>query len=172
MQKAEPVIRSGKLDDELDHNHNDFLDFDALVAREQAAMLRVAALVVGSRTQAEEAVQDAFATVHQRWASIDNPGGYLRTTVVNNARQIVRRRGIEERVTASLDPPSSTAADTDVVELRDALTRLTPNQRAAIALRYYLDLPDDEAARILGCRPATVRSHIRRALARLRKDLE
>ena len=48
------------------------------------------------------------------------------------------------------------------------LRRLAPKQRAVLVLRYFEDVPDDEIARLLGCKPATVRSQIVRALSRLR----
>lgn len=51
----------------------------------------------------------------------------------------------------------------------DALATLPYAQRAALVLRYWEDRPEREIAEALGCRPATVRSHIRRGLASLRK---
>jgi RNA polymerase sigma factor (sigma-70 family) len=45
-------------------------------------------------------------------------------------------------------------------------------QRAAIVLRFYEDLPDARIAELLGCREATVRTAIHRALERLRKEIE
>ena len=56
-------------------------------------------------------------------------------------------------------------------ELRGALERLTRRQRAAIVLRYYLDLSDTQAAAELDCSVTTVRSHISRGLAALRINL-
>ena len=46
-------------------------------------MLRMATLMVGSAEVGEDIVQDAFASVVERWESLENPGGYLRTCVVN-----------------------------------------------------------------------------------------
>jgi RNA polymerase sigma factor (sigma-70 family) len=68
------------------------------------------------------------------------------------------------------------ASDPSVVwDERDAILRvvasLPPRQRAAVVLRYYEDLPDDEIAELIGCRPVTVRSLISRALASLRASL-
>jgi DNA-directed RNA polymerase specialized sigma24 family protein len=50
--------------------------------------------------------------------------------------------------------PQQTATDRDATgteDLRLALTRLPYRQRAAVVLRFYLDLPDEETAAILGC---------------------
>ena len=64
-----------------------------------------------------------------------------------------------------VDPP------TELIELRDALARLSERQRIAIVLRYFLDLPDAEIAQVLGAREATVRSLVRRVLRVLAKEL-
>jgi RNA polymerase sigma factor (sigma-70 family) len=75
-----------------------------------------------------------------------------------------------------IDLLTAPSADPAVaLDERDAILRvvaaLPPRQRAAVVLRYYEDLPDDEIADLLGCRPVTVRSLISRALATLRRSL-
>jgi RNA polymerase sigma factor (sigma-70 family) len=138
---------------------------DALFRREHTSML-----IVGSRAEAEEAVQDAFIAVADRWDTIEHPAAYLRVTVVNRCRMVLRRRGVERRhAAASL--PEIVDAPEHLIELRDALHVLGERERAAIVLRYLVDLPDDEIATALDCRPATVRSLVHRALAKLRKEL-
>jgi RNA polymerase sigma factor (sigma-70 family) len=57
-------------------------------------------------------------------------------------------------------------------EMWAALGRLTPRRRAALVLRYYADLPVDEVAATLGCRVATAKSLIQRALRQLRETVE
>ncbi len=151
-------------------------EFAALFERERLPMLRLATLLVGSAAVAEEVVQDAFAAVDVRWDELDRPGGYLRTTVVNGARGVLRRRRVEERYREQerAEPDASVDdghAPLRLVELRDALDRLGDRQRVVIVLRYFVDLPDDEIAALLKCRPATVRSLARRGLAVLREDL-
>jgi RNA polymerase sigma factor (sigma-70 family) len=144
----------------------------ALYDREHAGMLRVACVLVGSAAIAEEIVQDAFVAVGERWGQIANPGAYLRTAVVNGCRTSHRRRATEERYASgthrrvvAVEPPA------ELVELHDALTRLSPRARAVVVLRYLVDLPDDAIAGTLGCRVATVRSIAHRALLTLRKEL-
>src|SRR5664279_637719 len=53
-------------------------------------------------------------------------------------------------------------------ELWSLLRELPDRQRAALVLRFFHDLPDDEIGTALGCRPGTVRSLISRGLADLR----
>ena len=133
-------------------------------------MVRLASLLVGSPAMAEEVVQDAFASVSERWDGLDRPGGYLRTAVVNGCAQVLRRRSVEDRhrlVTVEIPDEIPDR----LIELRAALDRLTDRQRIVMVLRYFVDVPDDEIARTLDVRPSTVRSLARRALAVLRKEL-
>lgn len=145
-------------------------DITALFDAEYAAMLRLATLLVGSVAVAEEVVQESFVAVDQRWQAIERPGGYLRTTVVRGCAAVLRRREIEHRHAPA--EPEPTQLPTHLVELRDAIATLPDRQRIVIVLRYFVDLPDDEIAQLLDARPSTVRSLARRALAKLRKELE
>jgi len=141
----------------------------ALYERQYADYVRLAYLLVGSRPVAEEVVQEAFIAVRDRWRKVTtSPGGYIRQAVVNGANQRRRRLEVENRLRP--DPPPADAPE-DLVDLRDALARLPWEQRTAIVLRYWGDLPDDETAAALGCRPGTVRSHISRGVAQLRKEV-
>jgi RNA polymerase sigma-70 factor (sigma-E family) len=143
--------------------------FDALFARERRPMVRLAFLLVGSEAVAEEVVQDAFARVFERWGRLDRPGAYLRQCVVNGARSQLRRRRLEHRVPPA--PPSDVPAD-DSADLLAVLAVLTPKRRAAVVLRYYEQLSQEEVAQVLGIRVGTVKSMLHRALADLREVVE
>lgn len=138
-----------------------------LYQRQRLPMARLAFVLTGSSSFADEIVQEAFLRVHINWASIENPGGYLRTAVVNGCRSYHRHQAVVERTYVA------PAAHTTLVhrELDDALAKLPYRRRAALALRYFCDLPDDEIAVALDVRPATVRSLIHRGLADLRKEI-
>ena len=143
-----------------------------LYRREQPAMLRLACLLVGDAAAAEELVQDAFVRVQARVLEVDEPGAYLRTTVVNQCLGHRRKRVVRERHRPDRPEPSAAPdlpADLSPVWL--ALQQLPERQRDAIVLRYYLDLPDAEIAALLGARVGTVASLIHRGLAGLRKEL-
>lgn len=140
--------------------------FDALYREHFPALVRVAFLITGSHETAEDAVHDTFLRCRVRLADLDHPRSYLRAAVVNECRS-VHRRAQRERC----DRPVDVLLPVELVELRDALARLPWRQRAAIVLRYFADVPDDEIARTLGCRPSTVRSHIRRGIAKLKEVL-
>jgi RNA polymerase sigma-70 factor (sigma-E family) len=143
--------------------------FDELFRRRYEPMVRVAFLMVGSRAEAEDVVQDSFARVELRWNRLENPAGYLHRCVVNRSHDTLRRRRLEQRFgRLRRDETSELQAD----ELGDALAALPPKRRAAVVLRYYAGLPEREIAEVLGVRPGTVKSMLHRALAQLREEIE
>jgi RNA polymerase sigma factor (sigma-70 family) len=143
--------------------------FEELFRRRYEPMVRVAFLLVGSRAEAEDVVQDAFARVELRWAKLDNPEGYLHRCVVNRSHDILRRRRVEQRFRLlRREETSELQAD----ELGDALAALPPKRRAAIVLKYYAGLREREIAEALGVRSGTVKSMLHRGLAQLREVIE
>lgn len=139
-----------------------------LYQREYGPMVRLACLLVGSEAVAEELVQDAFVAVHRRWDGLSNPGGYLRTCVVNGCRSHQRRAALERR---RRPRPETSDVRLQADELWDALLRLPYRQRAALVLRYYEDATEADIAIALDVRPATVRSLVHRGLEKLRKEV-
>ncbi len=129
--------------------------------------VRLAYLITGRVDVAQEVVQDAFLAVAQKWPSIEHPRAYLRTAVANKARDHLRRAQLDRERTQPTPEFVFDAPD----ELWDALERLGDRHRLAIVLRFYEDLPDDQIADIIGCRPATVRSLIHRGIAALRQEV-
>ena len=83
----------------------------------------------------------------------------------------VRRRRLERRhATVTPEPVRRPDEDTEVV--RAALHKLTARQRAAVFMRFYLDLPEAQIAAALHCRPGTVKSLLHRALTAIKEDLD
>ena len=143
--------------------------FEELWVERRAGLLRLAYLLTGSRAVAEDVVQDAFVQLHRRWDSVRTPAPYLRTSVVNGCRMHHRRTSREQARFADL---VTETAHPETPVVLDALAHLPYPQRAALVLRYYEDRPEAEIAELLGCRPATVRSHVHRGLAALREAME
>ena len=140
-----------------------------LYRREYRSMVRLAHLITGSNEVAEDLVQDSFVRLYHRWGKVDQPGAYLRMTVINRCRSWHRRRRLERE--RSLRPvPESMASDPR--ELLDALARLPLRQRTALVLRFYVDLTEADVARALGCRPGTAKSLVHRGLRRLEGMIE
>jgi RNA polymerase sigma factor (sigma-70 family) len=143
--------------------------FERVYRENVAALVGLAGLLTGSREVAQDVVHDVFLRVRPRLADVEFPDRYLRSAVVNGCRSWHRRQHTADRARRQLDP---TAVPPDhLVDLRDALLALSEPQRIAIVLKHLDGLHDDEIAQHLNCRPATVRSHLRRGLARLRKEL-
>lgn len=140
---------------------------DALYRVEYAGMVRLAYTLLANNGEAEEIVQDSFVEVHQRWHEIHKPGAYLRCTVVSRCRSALQRRKL--RPPYAVDHPGASAS---VGELWDVLARLSDEQRIAIVLRYYGGYASSDIAAMLEVPAATVRSHLRRGLATLKKELE
>jgi RNA polymerase sigma factor (sigma-70 family) len=147
----------------------DQVSFEDLYDGQRHAAIRLATMLTGSRAEAEELVQDVFLRVHQRWHEVEHPPAYVRQAVVNACRSHRRREeraaAREARVAIVEEVPAALPDD----GLRAALRALPERQRAVLVLRYFEDLPDEEIARLLGCRRATVRSMARRALQQLRE---
>ena len=143
--------------------------FDDLFRRRYEPMVRVAYLLVGSRAEAEDVVQDSFARVEVRWARLERPEGYLHRCVVNRSHDVLRRRRLEQRF---LRMHSDESEELRADELRDALARLPDRLRAAVVLRFYAGLPEREIAEALNVRPGTVKSRLHRALSQLRQEIE
>jgi RNA polymerase sigma factor (sigma-70 family) len=141
--------------------------FEDVYREQRLSLIRLAYLLTGSREQAEDIVQSAFAAGHDRWPEVANPPAYLRRAVVNLANDTHRRR-FRERLLVQREET------TDIPELDETwaeVKRLPASQRAVVVLRFYEDLPLAEIAVLLDRPPATVRSDLRRALDRLRRTL-
>lgn len=155
------------------------LSFDEWVSARVPALIRFAYLVTGSQHAAEDAVQTALTSAYERWPRIqraDDPDAYVRRMVVNAHVSWWRRFGRRESAVPEVrslsvapDPATRVAADDAVWRACAGLGR---TQRAAIVLRFFEDLEYAEIARILGCAEATARSHVHRALAVMRTELE
>lgn len=142
--------------------------FEDFYRAQYEPMLRLAYLLTGSRAAAEDLVQDSFVRVQPRYASLDTPAAYLRRTVTNACYSWHRRRQREQAYQP--ERPAESVPEHD--EMWDALAKLAPRRRAALVLRYYLDLSEADIAEALGCRRGTVKSLTHRGLADLREVLE
>jgi RNA polymerase sigma-70 factor (sigma-E family) len=146
-----------------------------LYARHAAEAIRLAYMLTGDRLLAEDLVQDAFVKLSGRLVHLRDPGAfdaYLRRTVVNLTNSYLRRKRLERAFLVRSAAEPALAAEGPDVGRRDELWRrlqqLPVRQRTAIVLRIYEDLPEQQVADILRCRPGTVRSLVSRGLSELR----
>jgi RNA polymerase sigma factor (sigma-70 family) len=164
-----PWERVMGIDSSVEHRSNDRdVAFARFYESELPGQIRSATLILGSRSSACDAVQDAFTEVLRRWEQIEAPGPYLQTCVINRCRDLMRRQRVADRKRHLLAPSDIPEVD---VPLFDALGRLPFNHRAAVVLRFYLQLSEVEIAVQLGCPNGSVGPWIRRGLDRLAKEL-
>lgn len=138
---------------------------------EYPAVVRLAYALLGDLDAAEDAVQEAFATLLARFDDVANPAGYLRTCVANRCRNAWRRRRLHADRLPLARGPAPESVTAEVSELFDVLLRLPYRHRAVLVLRYYADWSEAEIAQVLGCRPGTVKSLAARGLARLEREV-
>jgi RNA polymerase sigma-70 factor (sigma-E family) len=150
----------------------------ALYQAHALGLIRFAYLLLGERQAAEDVVQEAFAGLYRRWAKLSDPGralAYVRSSVLNGCRTALRRRALGRRL-ETYQPPSASAeaavlSNEERYQVMRAVRGLPSRQREALVLRFYLELPDEEIARVMGVRPSTVRSATHRALRALGQAL-
>lgn len=156
-----------------------------LVELHQVEAVQVACLITGDRASAEDIVQGAFLKVFEKIKGFDDVRPFrpwFLRMVINDAIKTAARqrqrisldenaeyRAIWQRLDDAVREPEEAFQRKQLVEeMRQALDRLSPAQRAAIVMHYFLDLSTAEAADRLNCAPGTFRWHLSAARERLR----
>ena len=146
------------------------------------SLVKLASLLIDDRAMCEEVVQDAFVAVFRSSARLRDESrlpAYLRSAVLNGARSQLRKRQVRTRL-RSVDAPVADVASAetgaliadDKRALLAALRSLPDRQRDVLVLRFYLDLSESEIATTLGIGAGTVKTHTRRGLDALARELE
>ena len=154
----------------------------SLFRRHYTPMCRLAYVILGDSSLAEEVVMEALVKTYSGWRRVrdlDRSEAYLRQAVVNGCRSKIRRKMLETKVAPTLRQRAEQAtrpgADEDPETRREvlrAVRALPERQRACVALYYYEDLPEGEIADLLGCSVGTVKSQLFKARAKLHTLLE
>ena len=167
---VEATVRSAAAGDQV--------AFARLVAEHHASMARVAYVICGDAELTRDAVQSAWAIAWRRLRGLRDPShvrAWLVAIAANEARQGLRRRprvtivDISDEVGRGAGPDPGDAVD--LVDLREALRALTPDDRKLLAMRYAAGLDSSEIGQQLGISASGVRSRLARILERLRADL-
>jgi RNA polymerase sigma-70 factor, ECF subfamily len=155
--------------------------FSSLVDASVDRLYAVATMILRDSDRAQDAVQEALVSAWRDVRALRDPdawGPWLHRLTVwacyRAAKKERRRNLVELKVVPDPEPAHSfdaaaAFADRDLVER--SMNDLTLDHRAVIVLRFYLDLPVDEVARILDIPPGTVKSRIHRGLAVLRAHM-
>lgn len=149
--------------------------FEMLVRRHGPSLLRLAARLLGSRTDAEDAVQDAFVNAWRRIPEFRGDASFstwMYRIVTNRCLNILRSRRPTQDLGSVPEPPAPEHASSPVRAaesqaavraLSDAMQGLTPEQRACWVLRELQGLPYEEIAEIVGSTHQAVRGRVFRA---------
>jgi RNA polymerase sigma factor (sigma-70 family) len=149
--------------------------FELFFQEERTRLYRALCLITRNRYEAEELTQDAFVRVLEHWALVglmDDATGYLYRTAMNSFRKAHRRAVMAAKRATGLTHQDD---GLEHIESTDAAVRamaiLSPRQRAAVVLVDLLGYPSEEAAKILGVRAGTVRTHVARGHAALKETI-
>lgn len=144
-----------------------------LYRSDKGRVVRLAYLLTGDRSVAEEIAQEAFSRLIPRFASLERPSAFLTTVVVNLCRDRGRREGHAARHPWD-EPAPAPAPDLppDLGEVWLAVQQLPQSQREAVVLRFWADLTTKDIARLLDTPAGTVRSLLHRAMRTLHKELD
>ena len=136
--------------------------FDAFFAEEHERLFKALYFVTGNRDDSEELMQEAFLRLWERWHDlerIDDPTAYLFRVALNAFRSRRRRAAVALRKLTPVHEERDPFTDAEMrADVRDLLLGCTPRQRAALVLVDLLGYTSEQAARILGVRPSTVRA--------------
>jgi RNA polymerase sigma factor (sigma-70 family) len=157
------------------------VEFSRLADRYLDVAYRLAGVILGDPTEAEDAAHDAAVLAWRNFGTLRDQTLFEQwfcRIVVNVCRDRLRRR--RRHPVAELPPDESiglqTADGTGRLVTRDAIdrafVRLEPDHQIVVALRFYRDLTVDEMARRLGIPTGTVKSRLHHALRRLRDEME
>jgi RNA polymerase sigma-70 factor (sigma-E family) len=144
------------------------------------SLVRLAALLVRDVGTAEEVVQDSFVAMHGGWRRLrdsEKALSYLRQSVVNRSRSVLRHRVVVDRNAPKPAPDEPSAehgafALLDRASVIEALRSLPARQREALVLRFYADMSEAQIAHAMQISRGAVKSHTARAMQALRQVLE
>jgi len=177
---GELAIERGIAADTLsDAASGDALALARIVEAYHDDMARLCFVICSDQDMAQEAVQAAWSIAWRKLGTVRDPSRlrpWLVSIAVNEARQLSRRRrrGRVLEIAVASDPSANSAdpaALTGDIDLRNALARLKPDDRALIALRYVAGFDSAELGSALGISPSATRARLARLLGRLRTEL-
>ena len=152
-----------------------------LYVRHVPEATRLAYLLTHNGAISEDVAQEAFIKVAGRLRQLRSPdafAAYLRRTVINLCishfrRERTARAYVENEMARSAGrEPASALPDVETRdEVRAALAELPARQRAAVILRFYADLSEDQTAHALGCSVGAARALVFRAMETLRSRM-
>jgi len=152
--------------------------FEAMVAAHTRRLYALALSILRDEGEAEDAVQETLLKAWRSWSALsraDYVSRWLTRVCVNvciSRRRLLRSRGWPQlELFEGAGSPGDEGRHAEILDVDRAYRCLSLKQRAAIALNCWYGYSVGECAEFMGCRPGTVRSHLARGLATLRKEL-
>ncbi len=161
--------------------------FEAIYDRHAGVAFSLAYRICGTRSGAEEVVQEAFLALWRSGARYDRAKGSVRTWILgivhNRAIDALRRNVVHEKRRASDEGlaerlESAERTDTQAVqregarEIRAALETLPEDQARVIELAYFGGFTHTEIAELIGAPVGTIKGRMRLGLEKMRGVLE
>ena len=150
--------------------------FEVLLSTERRRLYGVAYSILRDHADAEDALQDAMLKAWRSWSSVRDESArstWLMRICVNQC--INRRTWLRLRPGRAAHAGDAAAPDPRfegrLLDLDRSYRKLSPKQRAAIFLHYHHGYSIDECADLMSCRAGSVRTHLARALASMRKEM-
>ncbi len=154
---------------------------ETLMERYQVRAARAAFLITHDQAVAQDVVQETFIRIYDRIRQFNQSHPfepYLIRSVINASLNAIRGdrkfTSLDDKneLENLLDRAASVESQVEFAQLQqevlNALSRLSPRQRAVIVQRYYLDMSEREMAFSLGTAPGTVKWLLNAARERLR----
>ena len=153
--------------------------FEALAISVGDRLFALARLILRDVDRAQDAVQEALVAAWRALPQLRDPDrfdAWMRRLTVNACSELARREKRWNAKLTAMTPPEPVTDATRGVADRDQLERgfrrLKSEQRAAIVLRYYLDLTVPQVADALGIPEGTAKSRLHHAMTALRAALD
>lgn len=151
-------------------------EFRDFYIAEVPRLRNIALMLTADPSAADDLVQETLLRCYRKWHQIrdEDPGPYVRRTLTNIHRNIIRKRVVRRKHPPQppVPEPSHEGPIEEALRVGRALQHLSPIRRATVILRYYEDVPERGIAQILDRPVGTVKSDLHRALATLKPLLE
>lgn len=152
-------------------------DYEEYVRSCRGNLLRTAWMLTGNWTAAEDVTQTALTSLWKHWSRlghVDSVEAYAQRVLINAFISARRRGWVREDPSDTVPDVPAPSNEVVIAEQRlvltRALSRLPARQRAAVVMRYFGDLTEQQTADALNCSLGTVKSQVARALDKLRAD--
>ena len=151
------------------------MEWDEFVEQYYNPIFRFCFQILGSREEAEDLTQDTFFKAYKSFATLEKPESakYWIYSIARNG--CIDRKRWWKRIllqdTLSDELPANSGQPDLSITLRKLIQKLPQKQREVFVMRHWHGFSTEETARALGIDPGTVKSHLKRAIDKLKRQL-